>query len=159
MIKQAWIIPKIIFVETSKKERLFAVKEVKMIIKGIKAKSWNINIPIANSPKNVPSSPLSSIILATSEVEEDDKAIPIRNDSKSEKPKIKDKKTIKKIERVICKMPPIIINLFKEKILEKLSSKPMVNKRKIIPKYAKLLIVSTEKNLPKKLIKITPPKR
>jgi hypothetical protein len=99
------------------------------------------------------------MILATKEVEEEDKAIPIKNDSKKENLKIKEIMVIKKIERRICKLPPKTISLFKVKRREKLSSKPMVNKRKIIPRYAKLFTASTEKKLPKRLTKITPPKR
>jgi hypothetical protein len=74
------------------------------------------------------------MIFATNVVDEEDKAIPIKNEFKSEKPKNKDKRKIKNIDKIICKKPAIIIIFFRANILLKSVSKPTANNKSKIPK-------------------------
>ena len=75
-------------------------------------------------------------------VEEDDKAIPIKNDSSNENLNNKLKKKTKSIDKKSWNNPPIMMNFFKMKILLKFVSNPDVKSKKIIPKYAKLTMAS-----------------
>jgi len=123
-----------IFDPTSKKELIFAVNEVKIIMKGMKARSWNMRIPIAISPKKELSSPLSWIIFATSVVDDEERAMPMRKAWMIVKPKKMLKTVMAAIEMPTCSNPPKTINFFKLAILSNCVSKPTVNKRRMMPK-------------------------
>lgn len=112
---------------------------------------------MATSPKKEDSSPLSWIIFASSEVEEDDKAIPKRIDVKKENLKASDNKNIKKIVKRICKVPAKKIIFFKTRSLVKLISRPTVKSKKSMPKNAKLLTASCVGWLLMTFPKISPP--
>jgi hypothetical protein len=89
---------------------------------------------MAISPINDDSSPLSWIIFATIVVEEEERAIPIKNDSRSENLNSKLNKKTNNIDKKSWSSPPMTINFFKIKILLKFVSSPKVKSKKTIPK-------------------------